>query len=57
MYAQWIDSAIPVTGMLIANPTTWTNGNVTLTGRAQDSGLGISYYQFSTNGNLTANST
>ena len=57
MYAQWIDSAIPVTGMLIANPTTWTNGNVTLTGRAQDLGSGISYYQFSTNGNLTANST
>ena len=56
MYARWIDSAIPVTGMLTANPTTWTNGNVTLTGRAQDLGSGISYYQFSTDGNLTNSS-
>ena len=44
LYAHWVDSTLPVIGMLTASPTTWTNGNVTLTGKAQDLGSGISYY-------------
>ena len=43
-------------GTLTANTTAWTNGNVILTGKATDIGSGISYYQFSTNGSLTASS-
>ncbi len=57
LYAHWVDSTLPVMGMLTASPTTWTNGNVTLTGKAQDLGSGISYYQFSTNDNLTSSSS
>ena len=57
LYAHWVDSTLPVIGMLTASPTTWTNGNVTLTGKAQDLGSGMSYYQFSTNGNLTSSSS
>ena len=44
-------------GTLTASTTNWTNKNITLTGKATDIGSGISYYQFSTNANLTASST
>ena len=44
-------------GSLTANTTAWTNGNVTLTGKARDLGSGISYYQFSTNSGLTSSSS
>ena len=39
------------------SPTESTQGDVTLTGKATDLGSGISYYQFSTNGNLTSSSS
>ena len=56
LYAHWQDKTLPTMGTLTANTTAWTNGNVTLTGKARDLGSGISYYQFSTNGGLTASS-
>lgn len=57
LYAQWRDGSLPFIGMLTSAPTTWTNENVTLTGKAQDLGSGISYYQFSTDANLTSSSS
>ena len=57
LYAKWRDDTLPFIGMLTSAPTSWTNGNVTLTGKAQDLGSGISYYQFSTNANLTSSSS
>ena len=56
LYAHWQDSIVPTMGLLTASPTGWTNGNVTLTGKARDLGSGISYYQFSTNSGLTSSS-
>ena len=56
LYAHWQDKTLPTMGTLTASTTAWTNGNVTLTGKARDLGSGISYYQFSTNGGLTASS-
>ena len=43
-------------GTITYSPTTWTNGNVTITGKATDVGSGIVAYQFSTSGSLTASS-
>ena len=57
LYAQWRDGSLPFIGMLTSAPTTCTNENVTLTGKAQDLGSGISYYQFSTDANLTSSSS
>ncbi len=56
-YAHWVDNIVPVMGTLTKSPTGWTNGNVTITGKATDTGSGISYYQFSTNSALTASSS
>ena len=36
LYAHWQDSIVPTMGLLTASPTGWTNGNVTLTGKARD---------------------
>ena len=55
-YAHWTDKTIPTMGTITKNPTGWTSGNVTLTGKARDLGSGISAYQFSTNSGLTASS-
>ena len=57
LYAIWKDVTPPVIGTLTFSPTGWTNQNVTLTGKATDLGSGISYYQFSTNENLTSSSS
>ncbi len=57
LYAHWNDTTAPTMGTLTKNPTGWTKGNVTLTGKARDLGSGISAYQFSTNSGLTASST
>ena len=57
LYAIWKDVTPPVIGTLTFSPTTSTQGDVTLTGKATDLGSGISYYQFSTNGNLTSSSS
>lgn len=57
LYAIFIDNIIPVMGTLTVSTTNWTNQNVTLTGKARDIGSGISYYQFSTNPNVTDSST
>ena len=43
-------------GSITYSPTTWTNGNVTITAKATDAGSGIVSYQFSTSGSLTASS-
>ena len=56
LYAHWNDTTAPTMGTLTKNPTGWTKGNVTLTGKARDLGSGISAYQFSTNSGLTASS-
>ena len=57
LYAIWKDVTPPVIGTLTFSPTGSTQGDVTLTGKATDLGSGISYYQFSTNGNLTSSSS
>ena len=57
LYAIWKDTTPPVIGTLTFSPTGNTQGDVTLTGKATDLGSGISYYQFSTNGNLTSSSS
>ena len=57
LYAVWKDITPPTMGTITFTPTGWTNQNVTITGRATDFGSGISYYQFSTSGSLTASST
>ena len=56
LYAIWKDVTPPVIGTLTFSPTESTQGDVTLTGKATDLGSGISYYQFSTNENLTSSS-
>lgn len=57
LYAHWVDDIAPTMGTLTLDKTGWTNSNVEITAKATDSGSGISYYKFSTNGNLTASST
>ena len=44
LYAVWKDETKPSMMSLTANPSTWTNGNVTVTGKAQDLGSGIIAY-------------
>ena len=56
-YAHWTDIEGPQITSLTANPTTWTNEKVTLTGKAIDKGSGIVEFQFSTNSNLTGDSS
>lgn len=46
LYAVWIDNISPVITSVTKNPTTWTNGNVTLTVNATDSGSGVYSYSF-----------
>ena len=43
-------------GTLTFSPTTWTNGNVTITGKATDVGSGLIAYQFSQSSSLSASS-
>ena len=57
LYAHWVDDIAPTMGTLTLDKTGWTNSNVKITAKATDSGSGISYYKFSTDGNLTASST
>lgn len=61
-----IDKLVPVVNEVTQNPVaaTWTNGTVTITGKATDAVAttangqsGIIAYQFSTNGSLTATSS
>ncbi len=52
-----IDKSAPAMVTPTISPSGWTNGNVTLTGKATDTASGISYYQWSTNSNLTASSS
>ena len=52
-----IDKSAPTMVTPTISPSGWTNGNVTLTGKATDTASGISYYQWSTNSNLTASSS
>ena len=52
----YIDKTVPVMNSLTATTTSWTNGNVTLTGKATDAQSGIVAYQFSQTSNLTATS-
>ena len=57
LYAIWQDNIVPAMGNITYSPSTWTNGNVTITAKATDTGSGISYYQFSTSSSLTASSS
>ena len=52
----YIDKTLPTMNSLTPSPATWTNGNVTLTGKATDAQSGIIAYQFSQTSNLTATS-
>ncbi len=57
LYAIWKDTTAPAMTTPTISPSGWTNGNVTLTGKAIDSGSGIIAYQWSTNSGLTASSS
>ena len=57
LYAIWKDTTAPAMTTPTISPSGWTNGNVTLTGKATDSGSGIIAYQWSTNSGLTASSS
>ncbi len=50
------DTTAPTITALSANPTAWTNGNVTLTGKAKDTQSGIIAFAFSTSSNLAYDS-
>ena len=52
----YIDKTLPAMNSLTATTTSWTNNNVTLTGKATDTQSGIVAYQFSQVNNLAANS-
>ena len=55
LYAVWKDTIAPTMGTLTKS-SSGSGTSITLTGKATDVGSGISYYQFSTNGSLTASS-
>ena len=46
-----VDNTVPAAPKVTGNPTTWTNGSVTLTAAATDSQSGIAAYSFSTTEN------
>ena len=52
-----VDNIAPTMVTPTISPTGWTNENVTLTGKAIDSGSGIVAYQWSTNSGVTASSS
>ena len=57
LYAIWKDATAPTMLTPTIIPTSWTNGNVTISSGARDSGSLIRAYQWSTSQNITATSS
>lgn len=57
LYAIWKDATAPTMLTPTIIPTSWTNGNVTISSGARDSGSLIRAYQWSTSPNITATSS